>query len=108
MIRHDPWIPRSEESAGRHPVISVRFFPIEGDSARTLEFVVCLDGGSVEGQVLDGAKEGVAHAWVALAPVNPDAPDSHRTATTDLQGHYEFQSVRPGIHPAGVGVPSEA
>jgi hypothetical protein len=64
-----------------------------------MTIVVAVDGGTVNGVVVDNGKKAMANAVVALAPSSPELrrrPDLYRSTTTDFDGRFQLQGVPGG------------
>jgi hypothetical protein len=63
-----------------------------------LEIVVGLNGGQVEGGVVDNAREAMPNVTVVAVPdgANKGRRDLYRQLATDRRGHFVFEGVAPG------------
>jgi hypothetical protein len=65
-------------------------------SGGTLELTVHLQGGRVEGAVLDEKKAAAPGATVVLVPAQRDREDLFKSVGADQYGRFSFRGLRPG------------
>ena len=73
-------------------------FHIESSRDNTLEIVVSMHGGTIEGRVLDEDKKPAINAKVVLVPESSrrQRGDLYKNASADDLGHYRLTGLAPG------------
>ena len=68
----------------------------DGVEGQQIKIVLSMNGGHIEGAVMDDKQQPLPHSTVVLIPDQADATQRYRLATTDQNGHYVLRGLAPG------------